>query len=123
MHFNLAELYYHQGNFEQAQLHLVRVEFAQWRYGLGAKTLLAKIYYETKEWEALETLLSSFGAYLQRNQRIPRDVKTPYLNFVRILQKITVLPASRRVALLDKIRATRSLTERSWLESLIKPAK
>lgn len=123
LHFNLAELYYHQGNLEQAQLHLVRVEFAQWRYGLGAKTLLAKIYYETKEWEALETLLSSFGAYLQRNQRIPRDVKTPYLNFVRILQKITVLPASRRVALLDKIRATRSLTERSWLESLIKPAK
>jgi hypothetical protein len=123
MHFNLAELYYHQGNFEQAQLHLVRVEFAQWRYGLGAKTLLAKIYCETREQEALDTLLSSFGAYLQRNQRIPKDVKMPYLNFVRILQKITVLPASRRGGLLDKIRATGSLTERSWLETLVKPAK
>lgn len=119
MHFNLAELYYHQRNFEQAQFHLVRVEFAQWRYGLGAKTLLAKIYYETKEWEALETLLSSFGGYLQRNQRIPKDVKIPYLNFVRILQKICLLSVSRRGGLLDKIRVTRSLTERSWLEEVV----
>jgi len=118
LHFNLAELYYHQRNFEQAQHHLVRVEYAQWRYGLGAKTLLAKLYFETREWEALDALLSSFGAYLQRNQRIPKDVKSPYMAFVRILQKICILPVSRRPGLMEKIRNTNSLSERSWLESI-----
>lgn len=118
LHFNLAELHYHQGHLDEARGHLVKVEFSHWRYILGAKTLLLKIYFETHETEALELLLTSFGTFLQRNQRIPKDVKKPYLQFVRLLHKLSMLPASQRPVLLAKIKSTPSLTERSWLEQV-----
>lgn len=118
LHFNLAELYYHQGHLDEARAHLVKVEFSHWRYILGAKTLLLKIYFETRQTEALDLLLASFGTFLQRNQRIPKDVKKPYLQFVRLLHKLSILPASQRPTLLSKIKATPSLTERSWLEEV-----
>lgn len=114
-HFNLADLNYHQRKFYQALFHLNQVEFSDIHYHLGAKVMLLKIYYETQETEAFESLLSTFRVFLQRNKQVPKEVKTPYLNFINLLYQLYKAEPKLRSALREKINTTDMLVDRSWL--------
>lgn len=115
LHFNLADLYYCQKDFEKAQLHLREVEFSDVRYYLHGRILLAKIYYTTEAWEALDNLLSTFRIYLLRSKKLNRDEKRPYLNFISILEKLLHSLPEKRAKLREVIQQTSMLTDRTWL--------
>ncbi|MCB0630642.1 MAG: hypothetical protein R2824_32005 [Saprospiraceae bacterium] len=115
IHFNLADLYYHQGAYEQAQLQLREVEFSDLRYYLHGRILLAKIYYTTEAWEALDSLLSSFKVYILRNKKMSRDEKRAYQNFIRLLDKLLRSLPEKRRKIREQIQQTVLLTDRSWL--------
>lgn len=115
IHFNLADLYYHRQDYEQAQLYLREVEFSNVRYYLHGRVLLAKIYYTTQSWESLDSLLSSFRIYLMRSKKMTREEKKPYLNFIRLLEKLLHSLPEKRPGIRKSIRETAMLTDRSWL--------
>ena len=115
LHFNLADLYYALRDYAKAQLHLRQVEFSDVQYSFGAKLTLIKIYFETDQEEALHSLLSSFKIFLQRKKLITKEVKMPYLNFIRFVNKIYKAGTSELDSLKLEIQDTEMLTARSWL--------
>lgn len=115
LHFNLADLYYALRDYPKAQLHLRQVEFSDVQYSFGAKLTLIKIYFETDQEEALQSLLSSFKIFLQRKKLITRDVKMPYLNFIQLVYKLYKASVDQLDSLQNEIQQTEMLTARSWL--------
>ncbi|MFN7119481.1 MAG: hypothetical protein ACK4TA_21985 [Saprospiraceae bacterium] len=118
LHYNLAELYYYTQRFDLAQAHLNQVAFSDLNYYLGARVLLAKIFYELKEEEALLSLISSFTIFLKRNKQLSNDLKHTYLNFCQILFQIMRRSPAQMPKLKEKISATKLLTDRAWLEEI-----
>jgi tetratricopeptide (TPR) repeat protein len=114
-HYNLAELYYYTKKQDKAQSHLVKVAYTDLNYYLGARVLLAKIYYETGEEDALSSLLAAFMMFLQRNKELSHDLKQTYLNFCKIFARILRTPPTRRAAICQTITHTQLLTDRDWL--------
>ena len=115
IHFNLADLNYHKKDFEQALIHLNKVEFTDIHYNLGAKAMLLKIYYETQTTEAFLSLVSSFKQYINRNNHISKNVKVPYLNFVNLTHQLFKYGQQNPEMVLQKIKDTTMLSDRSWL--------
>ena len=115
LHFNLAELYYALRDYSKAQTHLREVEFSDVHYSFDAKLTLIKIYFETDQEEALQSLLSSFKIFLQRKKLITKDVKMPYLNFIQLVHKLYKANREQLGVLQDEIQKTEMLTARSWL--------
>ena len=68
VNFNEAQLYYAQGKLSAVAQHLIKVSTKQPFLYLGAKSLLLKVLYETKEWDALDSTLESLRVYLQRRK-------------------------------------------------------
>ena len=114
-HFNLAELYYYTKQNDKALENLNKVEFRDVSYHLGAKIMLAKIYFEMDAFDALDSLLHAFGIYLRRNKVISEDIRKTYLNFVAILGKLTRATSTQFPALRSKIETAPLLAARTWL--------
>lgn len=112
LHYNLAELYYYKNQPDKALGHLVEVEFSDIYYILGTKKLLLKIYFETNEFDALESLLTSFQTYLKRNKLISDNVRDTYYNFTKCLFKIIKKTGND---LTQEIEQTSPLTDKKWL--------
>lgn len=122
LHYNLADLYFFTGRYGEAMEHLIQVEFTDVHYNLGAKEMLAKIYYETGTHEALESLLHAFKIYLQRNRIITDDVRKAYLNFIKLLRLRLRATSDQLPTLRQRIEKTDSLTAKNWLLEQATPA-
>lgn len=115
MRYNLSELYYSTKQYGLAQRYLLQVVHSDLHYYLGARLLLAKIYYETQEEEALRSLLASFTIFLKRNKYISKPIKEHYLNFCTLLLKIVKSGKKRKVSIEKQIQETKLLADRAWL--------
>lgn len=115
LHYNYAELYYYTKDFDQALKHLNQVAFEDLNYSLGARVMLAKIYYETAEENALLSLLAAFSVFLKRNKHISADIKRTYLNFCDLLFQLVRRHPKRMKGLRKQIEETGLLTDRGWL--------
>lgn len=115
LYYNLADLYFHTGRMGEALKCLNKVEFTDVHYNLGAKVMLAKIYFETDAADALDSLLHAFDAYLRRNRFISEDVRRAYLNFVKLLRRLLRATPGKEAALRASVEKTEPLTEKNWL--------
>ncbi len=115
LHYNLADLFFNTKKYDVALEHLMKVEFSDVYYNLGAKVMLAKIYHETGTDDALESLLHAFKNYLRRNKIISDEVRATYQNFIQILQELHRSMPGKRPALREKIETMHTLTEKNWL--------
>lgn len=118
LHYNLAELYYYTHRYGQAQEHLNQVAYSDLNYYLGARVLLAKIYFELQEEEPLLSLIASFTIFLKRNKKISNTLKNTYLNFCRILFQLVRRSPTQMEKLKAKIESTELLTDRKWLMAI-----
>ncbi|MTB50450.1 hypothetical protein [Lewinella sp. W8] len=116
--YNLAELLYYTDQKAAAQEYLQRVAYTDLNYYLGARVLLAKIYFETGEEEALLSHLAAFTIFLQRNKKISRNLQATFLNFCKILNSILRLRGKSPDALGRRIEETSLLTDREWLKNV-----
>ncbi|MGK0391196.1 MAG: hypothetical protein ACI94Y_003958 [Maribacter sp.] len=119
LHYNLAELYYYKKKPQKALEHLIEVEFSDIYYILGTKKILLKIYYETDEYDAMESLLISFQTYLKRNKLISENVRDTYLNFTKCLYKI-IKNIDEDLSI--EIDNTSPLIDKPWLMSYANPS-
>ncbi len=115
LNYNLAELYYETQEFDKAITRLNNVKYTDSTYALGSRVLLAKVYYELQEEEALLSLIASFSIFLKRNKKISSKVKRPYLNFCDLLYGLMKRKVRKLPGLKERIEGTESLTERAWL--------
>jgi len=115
LHFNLADIDYRKKNYQDAQMHLIQVQFSDLSYNLGAKAMLLKIYYEINEGEALFALIASFSIYLRRNKKLAKEVREAYLNFTNILGRIVRATKDKHPSIIEKINETKRLYNRNWL--------
>ena len=115
LYFNLADLYYHQGDFDQTQQLLQKVQLTDAHYHIGSRILLIKIYYDNGEMDPLLSLLASFGIFLRRHKEMAADLRKTCLNFCNILAKITRSTRDQTDQLLKTVQQTTLLTERAWL--------
>lgn len=94
-HYNLAALYYSEGNYEKAMRLLQSVEFTDVYYNLGGRSLLLKTYYESNETEPLYSLVDAFKIYLRRNKLISPYQYTAHMNLVKFTKKLFDISSMR----------------------------
>jgi len=117
--YNLAELFYRKREYDDAFSHLNNVNYSDIYYILDSKKLLCKIYFETEEDEALDSLLLSFQTYLKRNKIISDENRKSYLNFTKLLLKITK-DDFKKTDFSKTIENTNPLTDKNWLLEIAK---
>lgn len=112
----LAKWYYAQQQYDKAQALLATIQVKDILRMISCKLLLARIYYETQEWEALESLLGSLQQYLRRKEVVGYH-KENYKNIVQFMQQLLRLnpyDKAARQTLLGTIQAQPVLTWRAW---------
>ncbi len=116
--FNLARYYCERGDYAQAMPLLLEMDFDHLLHNLIAKAMLAKMYWETQEMDALESLLASFAVYLRRKRQMSEQQRAGYQNFVRFVRRLQALPPGKkaaRKALREEIVNTSLVAEKDWL--------
>ena len=68
--FALTRLYFEQGDYDRAQDLLIQFDIDDILINLTAKTMLIRLYYEKDEFLALESLLDSMRAYINRKKML-----------------------------------------------------
>ena len=85
--------------------------------------MLLKIYYETKELEALESFLESFAMFLRRKKRLGYH-KGVFVNIIHMAKKlIKIMPKDVKAIdnLTKELEKTKPIGEKNWfLEQLEK---
>lgn len=120
--YNLAKLYYMTREYKKSMKMFLSLGNTDRELIMGAKVSLLKIYYELGEYDALESLLDSFRAYIKRNKEVSDYQKQSYLNLIRYLQKVqnhNFYDKKVQQKLLEEIKAEPQLPERQWIISQI----
>ncbi len=115
LHYNLAELYYSKKELDKALEQLLHVKFSDIILHLGSREILAKIYYEKEEEEALLSLLASFSIFLKRDKKMAPNIKKTFLNFCDLLNQLMRRNPKKLPIIYEKIKTTQPLSSRSWL--------
>lgn len=124
--FNLASYHYAMQEYDQVLELLLKVEYSDLRYNLGAKALLLRTYYDLEEYDALLSLVKSFTLYLRRNKLMAdfhRDGHYELFKFTRRAAQIrsqfdfvNLEKLSREFEKLQQdVAATKVIMNKSWL--------
>ncbi len=120
--FSLGCIAFSEGKFAQAEpfLHRVLDDYEDIYFGIDARVILLRSYYETANLIGLESLADSFRMFLKRNTQIDGQRKANLQEFIRHLRRLANLPPSDKVAR-DKLRQDilkgRAVPNQAWLLS------
>lgn len=132
--YNLASYYYSTNQLDKVLDLLVKVEYTDIQYNLGAKSLLLRTYYDLEESEALLSLTRSFRQYLSRNRLIPENRRKAMSNLIRFTNRAHSIKANfgfdskaksqkDLAKLIEKINATDLIINQDWLDTKIDELK
>lgn len=115
--YNLAFLHFQQQDYARAMPLLQQVDLEDPLNNLDARRMLLRIYYELGEWQALDSLLQSFGAYLRRQKNLGyhRQTNERLLYFTKKLMDLPRSDRSAREQLRNELEQTPDVAERAWL--------
>jgi hypothetical protein len=120
--YNLAKIKIAKKEYNEAMGLLLKVDDKDILVNLDAKVLLLKIYYEKNEFDALTSLLSSFGVMLSRNKVVGYH-KEHFQNIIRFTNRLLNLPSGDKAArekLRQDILQAEVLGQREWLLEQLK---
>ncbi len=116
--YNLAKFHFRKQEYSKVIKLLQKVKYDDVFYSLDSRATLMKTYYETGEFDALDSLITSFRVFLSRNKTISDQHKRNYLNLIKFLIKaIKILPeeVDKIKNLKDKINETKDVADKQWL--------
>lgn len=115
--YNLALLYYSRKEYQAAMQLLIQVEYDDVFLNLDSKNMLMKMYFELKEFDALESLLGSMQNNLLRKKAIGYHKKNykNIIHFTKKLLKLNPFNQAQKNKLRLEIEESQPLTERKWL--------
>ena len=115
---NKAEAEYHRGNYGKALELLQKANPDDVYYKLKQKSLLAVIYYELREWDALDNFLNTFSKFIFDQQRkIAADKVASYRLFLNAVRKLFRL-ATGSPETMEALQKRRPVRDRSVLQAL-----
>jgi len=124
--YNLAKVFFHQQKYDKVIEQLREVAHSTQVYALGGKQILLKTYYEMGEFLPLDSLIQSFRAYLRRNRVISKEVREQYLNFLRLLKRLSYIDPYKKDKL-DKLEQDIvncvSVASKKWLMEKVRSLK
>jgi len=115
--FNFARLEYDRKNFDKAVYYLQTFQPMDLVNQLISRTLLLKIYYESEEFDLLDSHLDSFRLFIRRRE-VSDYHRTNFRNIINFVRKQLSLPPrdrKEREKLRKAIEEESVLTEREWL--------
>ncbi len=118
--FNLARYHFEKKEYKAAMPLLALQDYPDILTNLSAKTMLAKMYYELSEYDALDNLLSSFKTFIYRKKVLGYH-KENYLKIVHYIKKLmqlTTLGKKEKAALKTELVAS-TVSEKEWLVAQI----
>jgi hypothetical protein len=122
--YNLANYYFHVGNFREAYDTLFPYKFEEAHYKIASKILEIKILYEMGELDWLESSLNAVKTYLSRGEKMSEIKREVYVNFVNMMARIKNLDtpggAARAEALLREIHKKKRLAHKQWLTEKVR---
>lgn len=101
---------------------LLSIEYSDTLWNLAAKFMLVKIYFETKEYEALVGLLNTFKVYLFRQKKIGYH-KERYKNIIRFSEKLYAhidVSNAKKLRLKNEIQEASDLPDKEWFLEMLK---
>ncbi|MDZ7879391.1 MAG: hypothetical protein U5L45_17040 [Saprospiraceae bacterium] len=120
--YNYAIYCFRKQDYDKAIELLQEVNLKEVLFNLDARRMLARIYYDLKEFSALDSYIESSKIYLHRQSDIGYH-KESYTNFFRTIEKI-LKSDLRSTTIKDKLRQevtdTQMIVERDWLLSILK---
>jgi len=122
-HKNLAKLNYSEKKYGQALQLLQTTALSDDVYiSLDTKIIMAKIYYELDDVDALDSLTGSFQVFIRRKKALGYQ-RLHYQNFINCLKKLTTLNQynkEAKQALSDEFKALNPLPEKYWFLQQLK---
>jgi hypothetical protein len=112
----LAEVYFHEENYDETITHLNKLHFKEVGYFLNSRVILLKTFYEMDSIDPMLYFLASFMMYLRRNKQISKITRESNLNFAMLLNSIVNKLPSQTKGLMQKIEKTNPVSERAWLQ-------
>jgi hypothetical protein len=120
--YSLAVFYFRTGNYDLAMTQLQKVALHEdVLFSLDARRMLARIYFERKEWIALDSWLASFKTYLKRQKNMGYH-REYHLNFIQYLQKMMwdkLQNTTIRKRLHAELFVENLVLEKDWLLGLL----
>ncbi|HFA51646.1 MAG TPA: hypothetical protein ENJ95_21745 [Bacteroidetes bacterium] len=115
--FYRARLHFERGQYDKAMPLFAQYDTDDTLMSLLAKTMLLKMYYELDEYNALDSLLDSMRAYIQRKKVMGyhKSVFKNLLKYSRKLLKIMPNDAAQIQKLKTEIENADPIMERKWL--------
>lgn len=114
-----ANIYFNKKEYEKVLEELALLKFHNIFYGIQARSIKLRAYYELEGYEeSFFNLISSFNLLLYRNEHLSENHKKDFSNFlffIKKLQKAKILPLSDIHSLHQKIIACEELVYKSWL--------
>ncbi|MEO1516386.1 MAG: hypothetical protein AAFV95_15285 [Bacteroidota bacterium] len=121
--YNIARLYFYQKNYSKVVEMLREVEYEDFSYNLGSKSMLIPTYYELDELEPLYSLLDSFRTYLSRHkEEMPLQRYNNYVNLIGFTRKlIKIIPGDQKAIgkLKGEIDNSSGIMNEEWLRQKI----
>jgi hypothetical protein len=116
---NLARVAFTRRDFQTALGHLQRSDYKDLLNNLIAKTLQLKIYFETDEYDLLDSHLTSMSNFIRRHTAIGyhRTNYSHIVHYTRQLMALNFRDTQAVTALRSKIEQEEILTEKEWLLS------
>lgn len=121
--FCLAWLRHAQGHYAEAMRLLAEFGTDDPYYFLIAKGLLAKIFYEQAEINALEALLDTMRIYLHRHEGMNKGVKAHFKQIIDLMSRLLkLIPGDRKAkaALMTAIEKLPLAADREWFLKQLK---
>ncbi len=117
--YNCAIFSFRKNDFTKAIQLLQEVNLKEVLFNLDARRMLARIYYDLKEFTALDSYIESSKIYLHRQNDIgyQKDMYTNFFRAIEKLLKIDLKSATAKEQLRHEITETQLLAERDWLLS------
>lgn len=116
--FSLARLNFYQKNYPEVIDYLNKVSYEDVWYNLSSKSILLLVYYELDEIDALDSLISSFKAFISREKSLSKNRKNPYFEHLKFLKKLSHTNPNDKdklKALKADIEATSGVVNKPWL--------
>lgn len=116
--YNLAIFYFQKPDYKRAMELLQQADFDDIMHNLNARRMLLKIYYETSEWEALNSQIVSFKSFIYRHRELGAHHRELYLNFLRFTRRLLALDRYDKEAVAQfrqELASSENVAEKNWL--------
>jgi hypothetical protein len=117
IHFNQARIAYAQRDYDQVLTLLQQADYKDILNNLIAKTLLLKVYYETKSYASLESHLASMRIFIQRHKQLGYH-QVNYLKLIKFTQLMVQMESTGKPTkqeFVAMVENEEGLVEREWL--------